>query len=350
MTVTDSEQRRKRILETIIEAYVSTASPVGSELIARRLRASLSPATIRHIMAELEKAGYLEQPHTSAGRVPTDRGYRFYVDSVMDVRRLAAEELERLAELLQAEAQVREVVQFLERVSEVLAELAQQAAFVVAPTVKRSTVRQIELVPLGMRKILCILVANEEIAASHLVEVEEPLSRDEAVALGRFINTELVGLPFGEVLGSLQRRLLAENDSFYHLVKRSLAILEHALAIEPTERLFLDGASYVVAQPEFQRDPNKAHGLLKAFEAQQALIGHLRDEVRAGAVQIRIGHELGLGGVEDCSCVSAPFVMGEGVTGGVGILGPRRMDYRRMSAVVDGVAHAMTELFSPEGP
>lgn len=344
MSVTDSDQRRKRIIEAIVETYVSTATPVGSQLVARRLRSAFSPATIRNIMGQLELAGYLEQPHTSAGRVPTDRGYRYYVDSVMEVPWMAPEQVRHLARQLAAEAQEAEVAQLLERVTDRLSSMTQQVAFVVAPTVRRSTVRQVALVPLGPRKILCVLVAEEEMAATHVIETSEPLSRDEVAALGRFMNTELVGLPFEEVLESLQRRLLAERDAFYHLVKRSLDILQHALAVEPTDRLFLDGTSYVVDQPEFRRDPTKAHDLLKALEAEEVLIAQLQDDAGGGKVRIRIGRESNLPGCDACSCVTAQFSVGGVATGSVGILGPTRMDYRRMSVLVEGMARSITDL------
>jgi len=343
MNVTDYEQRRNRILELIIEAYVSTASPIGSEFLSRKLRSTLSSATIRNIMGELEEAGLLEQPHTSAGRVPTDRGYRFYVDAVMDRRRLGVEELHRIESLIQP---AEELDQLLERAGNVLSELTQQAAFVIAPTVKRSTVKQIELVPLGVRKLLCVLIANDEMIASHVVEIEEPMSRDEAVALGRFINTELVGLPFSDLLGSLERRLLAEHESFYYLVKRSLSILQDALSTEPDERLFLEGMRYVIAQPEFSRDARKAHELLRGLDAEEALLARIRQDLGGEGVQVRIGREVQVPGLEECSYVTAPFTVGEEVVGGIGVLGPKRMDYPRVRALVEGMGRCMTEVLT----
>ena len=347
MAVTDSDQRRNRILETIIEAYVSTASPIGSALIARRLRPSLSPATIRHVMVELGQSGLLEQPHTSAGRVPTDQGYRYYVNGLMEVRWLSPEQIREIEGLLHLGE--LEIDLLLARASEVLAELTQQAAFIIAPTVKQSTVRQIELVPLNVRKLLCVLIANhEEMFASHVVELEEPMNRDEATALGRFINTQLAGLPFRDVISSLERRLLAERDSFYHLVKRSLAILQHALSTEPNERLFLEGTSYVVAQPEFRNNPKKAQQLLKGLETQHPLVDQLRSILNHERIQVRIGSEVPLLECADCSCVTAPFVIDQQIVGGVGVLGPKRMDYPRMSAWVDGMGRCLTELLTHE--
>ena len=344
MNVSDFEQRRNRILELVIEAYVSTASPVGSEFVSRKLRASLSPATIRNIMVELEEAGFLEQPHTSAGRVPTDRGYRFYVDAVMDARRISPEELRQMEALIQP--MELDVDQLMGRASAVLSGLTEQAAFAVAPTVKRSTVKQIELVPLSVRKILCVLVANEEMIASHVVEIAEPMTRDEAATLGRFINAELSGLSFNDLLGSLERRMLAESDSFYHLVKRSLNILQHAFSTEPNERLFLEGTSYIVSQPEFSRDPRKAHRLLKGLDAEDVLLEHIRQDITSDGVRVRIGREVQVPGLDDCSYLMAPFAIGEDVVGGVGVLGPKRMDYARMRSLVEGMGRCITELLT----
>ena len=344
MSVTDFEQRRNDILELIIEAYLATASPVGSECVARKLRLSLSSATIRNVMGELEAAGLLEQPHTSAGRVPTDRGYRFYVDSVMDVRRISPDELRRIEGLIQPAEVDLELL--LERASAALAVLSQQAAFAVVPTVKQSRVRQVEFVPLGVRKILCVLIANDEMIASHVVETVEPMTRDEAVALARFINTELVGLSCRELVGSLERRMLAERDSFYHVVKRSLDLLQQALSTEPEERFVLEGASALVSQPEFANDPRKAHALLKGLDAEDVLLARIRQDIAPDGVRVRIGREVQVAGLEECSYLTAPVVAGDAVAGGIGVLGPKRMDYPRLRSLVEGMSRCITGLLS----
>ena len=344
MSVTDSEQRRNKILELTIDAYVSTASPVGSELVSRKLRSSLSPATIRNIMVELEDAGLLEQPHTSAGRIPTERGYRFYVDSVMDTRHISPEELRHIELLIQPPE--LDIDQLLSRASAALSELSQQAGFAIAPSLQQSTVKQIELVPLSVRKVLCVLVANEEMIVSHVVEIEEPMTRDEAASLARFVSTELVGLSFSELVESLERRMLVQSDSFYHLVKRSLYILQHALSTESSERLFLEGTSYVVSQPEFSRNPRKTHELLKGLNAEHALLGRLRQDISTDGVRVRIGHDVQVPGLDECSYLTAPVAIGGEVIGGVGVLGPKRMDYPRMRALVEAMGRCATELLT----
>lgn len=344
MDVSDFDKRRNKVLELVIEAYVLTASPVGSELVARRLRSTLSSATIRNTMVQLEEQGYLVQPHTSAGRVPTDHGYRFYVDVVMESALVAPEQLREIGSRIQPAEM--DVTQLLARANSVLSELTQQAAFAVAPTVKQSIVKQIELVPLGARKILCILVGQEELVASHVVEIPEPMTRDEAVALARFLNTELAGLSFAKLLDSLERRALAENDSFYHFVKRSLLILEHALSTEPDERLMLEGATYVVSQPEFSRDPRKTHELLKSLDEETELLDLVRQDIAADGVRVRIGQEMHLYGLEDCSAITAPFALGEDTIGRLGILGPKRMPYARLRPLVEAMGRCVTDVLT----
>ena len=344
MPVIDLEQRKHKILELVIETHVSTAEPVGSQFVSRKLRSSLSPATIRNIMAELEADGLLEHPHTSAGRVPTDQGYRFYVDTMMDAPSIQPEQRQQIARRIQPVE--LDVDQLLAHACAVLSEMSQQAGFAVAPTVKQSTVKQIEIVPLGARKILCVLVANEEMIASHVVEIAEPMSRDEAMALARFVNTELVGLSFSDLLDSLERRMLAERDSLYHLVKRSLDILQHALSTEPEERFFLEGASYVVAQPEFSRNPQQAFALLKGLDAEDLLLQRIRQDITADGVRVRIGREVQVPGLEGCSYLTAPITFGQEVVGGIGILGPKRMDYPHMRSLVEGMGQCVTELLT----
>jgi heat-inducible transcriptional repressor len=191
-----------------------------------------------------------------------------------------------------------------------------------------------------------VLVANEDMIASHVVEIDEPMSRDEATALGRFLNTELAGLSYAELLDSLERRILAERDSFYHLVKRSLGILQDALSSEPDDRFFLEGASSLVAQPEFIRDPRRAQELLRGLDNQAALLSRLRQDIGPEGVRVRIGHEVQVPGLELCSYLTAPCAIGQEVIGGLGVLGPKRMHYPRMRALVEGVAQCVTGLLT----
>lgn len=140
--------------------------------------------------------------------------------------------------------------------------------------------------------------------------------------------------------------MLAEGGSFYHFVKRSLGILQHAFSAEPSERFFLDGASYVVSQPEFSRDPTKAHHLLKSLDAEEAILGRVSQDLAPNGIRVRIGHDVQVPGLEACSYVTGPFVVGDDVTGGIGVLGPMRMDYPRMHAFVEGMGRCLTNVLA----
>ena len=345
--ITDSERRKNDVLGAIIDLHVATAEPVGSEAICRRLGQHVSSATIRNVMAKLEEEGLLVQPHTSAGRVPTNRGYRYYVDSLMQQMRMSAEEGQRIAQALSpAEGQLDVL---LERVSALLSQLSQQTAFVIAPSLRSSAIKHVELVPLSPRRLLCVLMGQEPCVASHIIDIEEPISRDEAVALANFFNAELTGLPADELLSVLERRLLDASDSFYHMIKRSLAILQEALATEPEARLYIEGARHLFEQPEFRKDPHKAHELLRQLELRQALMERVRADLQQPRWCVRIGDEVDIDGMEECSYILAAFGVPDAVLGGIGVLGPRRMDYRRMVALVDGMVHLVSDALAQRG-
>jgi heat-inducible transcriptional repressor len=181
---------------------------------------------------------------------------------------------------------------------------------------------------------------------SHVVDVEEPISREEALSLAHFLNTELAGVPTRELLASLERRLLAVSDSFYHLVKRSLAILQTALATEPEARFLIEGTAYLFEQPEFRKDPRKAHDLLRQLDLQQELLERLRSDLATEGTHVRIGREVAIEGLDGCSYLLTPFSLHQTVIGGVGILGPKRMDYQRMRALVEGMADRVTDILT----
>lgn len=262
----------------------------------------------------------------------------------METVRLSPEEFQILLRMVQPEA--LEQSQLFQRVTEILAALSHQPAFVMAPTVKHSTVKQIELFPIGVQKLLCVLVAQEAMVASHVIEVEEPMSRDEATSLAHFLNTELAGLPIQELLTSLERRLLAVNDSFYHLIKRSLLVLQTALATEPEERFLCEGTMYLFECPEFRRDPKQAHELLRQLEFQTDFLKCLREDLASEGTRVRIGREVAINGLEDCSYIVSPFGVQRSMVGAVGVLGPKRMRYSRMRALTEGMAELVTNVLT----
>jgi heat-inducible transcriptional repressor len=330
----DLESRRYQILFEIIETYIETGEPVGSQFIARRLHQRLSPATIRNVMHELEEAGMLDHPHTSAGRIPTERGYRLYVDQ------LRRQEQFRPPHRMQPAVPVEnlhadELVPMLQQACANLASWTQQAAFVLAPTIRQSRIKQIQLTLLSPNRVLCVLIATDGLIASHVIALDESLSEGALHAIVAFTNSELAGVPFEELLNELRRYVLVSDPTTHYLVKCSLELFEKALAIEPPNRLYVEGARYIMAQPEFQRDPQAMRDLLELFESEEALLQCLVEDLASGQMMVRIGGELSLGPLQECSCVLAPLKINQRVIGGLGIIGPKRMNYQRVNQAVE---------------
>ncbi len=343
MSVTDSEERRNRILMAVIEDYIGTALPVGSHAICEKYRLNVSSATVRNIMGELEEQGLIMQPHTSAGRIPTDRGYRYYVNALHDMSPLDAVQVRQIDALLATSGV--EAALLLDRAARLMAELTHQAAIALYPVLRRNVFKRLEVIPMDGRHLLCVLVTMQGLVRSIVIEVEEPVTTEELGTLQRFLNTELAGMALDAVEEFLQRRILAQSDSFFYLLKRALQILHLALEAQQQEQLRLEGTSYVLAQPEFH-DADKTRVLLRLLETRDELIALLQEDLTHEGMVVRIGQETQRAAMADCSLVSAPYQVGGRVVGGIGILGPKRMEYPRVMATVDYVARRVGELLS----
>lgn len=343
MNVNDLEERRNRILLAVIEDYIGTACPVGSQAICEKYRLKVSSATVRNILAALEVEGLIMQPHTSAGRIPTDRGYRYYVNALRDMSPLDANQVQRIDEWLAASDMDAAVM--LDRAARLMAEVTHQAAIALYPVLRRNVFKRLEVIPLDGRRLLCVLVTMQGLVRSIVVEVDEPVTAEELHALLRFLNAELSGMALDAVEEFLQRRILVQSDSFFYLLKRALQILHLALEAQQQEQLRLEGASYVLAQPEFH-DADKTRLLLRFLEAKEELIALLEEDLLREGVVVRIGQETRRAAMADCSMVSSSYKVGDRVVGGIAILGPKRMAYPRVMATVDYVARRVGELLS----
>ena len=340
--LTDSEDRRSKILVAVVEGYIDTGSPVGSQMICEKYRLGVSSATIRNVMGDLEAQGLIMQPHTSAGRVPTDRGYRAYVNALREL--LLDPEQARRVDALLGQTGV-EPAALLDRAARLMAELTRQAAVALYPVLRRNAFKRLEVVPLDGRRLLCVLVTMQGLVRSIIIEVDEPVTAEELHTLLRFLNTELQGMGLDAVEEFLQRRILAQHDSFFHLLKRALQILHLALESGEAEPLRLEGASYMLMQPEFQ-DAERTRLVLQFLETRQELVGLLQEDLAREGIQVHIGQELPQPAMSDCSLVTMTYRINGQVVGGLGVLGPKRMEYPRVMAMVDYVARRVGELLS----
>jgi len=343
MAITDLKSRTHKILSAIIQSYAESAVPIGSEFLLERYRFGVSPATIRNIMAGLEEQGLVTHPHTSAGRVPTDLGYRYYVDLLMEPTRLRPDEEDLLEGL--ARASVEDPAAFLEQAADLLAELTHEAGVVLVPQLAQGSFRHLELIPMDPQEVIGVLIATEGMVKHATMELHQPVEQEELNRIERFLNEELSGMPLNQIGTYLDQSLLEATDSFFHLYKRALDLLSLALLFQDQPSLILEGTSQVFEAPEF-RDIHRTRRLLKALEKEEDLAGILQKDLAADEVKLHIGAENRGTFLTDCTIVAAAFRLRGGVTGAIGVLGPTRIDYPRVTALVGKIAQRVTQAFS----
>jgi heat-inducible transcriptional repressor len=343
--------REQRILAAIIHVYITTVEPVASRTISRRQRMDLSPATIRHVMGRLEELGYLSQPHTSAGRVPTDKGYRFYVDSLLQVPTLPKEQLAKIHESYQA-MPAHDVGDLMEATSQILASLTHQAALVLLPRLAAVVVAQMQFIRLRSRQVLAIIVARSGFISNRVIELEEDLSQDELNTINRYVASEFAGLTLPEIRRRVTNIMAQERAQFDLLMRRAMdlsskAFLEVSPLASPGE-VRVGGTAHIVEQPEFAQHQERMRAILRTLEEKEKLLCILDRCLETAGVNVVIGSESAIDDVMECSLVTHIYKEGEQPVGVVGILGPKRMEYPRMMSIVEHTANVLTRLLSKE--
>ncbi len=342
MTVTDLRTRGHRILEAIILSYTESAQPVGSEFVWQNFGLGVSPATIRNVMVELEEQGLITHPHTSAGRVPTDRGYRYYADLLMQPKQLRPEEEQVVEEVAQFNAE--EAEELLQEATQRLAELAQEAGVALVPPLSQGSFRHLELICMDQREIVGVLIATEGLVKHIVLELEEAVDQEELGRISRFLNQELSGMPLGQIHSYLERCLLEASSSFFHLYKKAQDLFSSGPFLQEEEGLVLEGASRILEAPEF-RDVRRTRELLKGLEEKEELVELLKRDLTAEEVKLHIGAENRGSFLTHCTIVAAPYRLRGGMTGTIGVLGPTRMNYPRVTALVGRMAQAVSRAF-----
>ena len=340
-----SEERRMAVLRAIVQDYVQTSEPVGSKALLERHQLGVSAATVRNDMAALEDEGLIAAPHTSAGRIPTDAGYRLFVDRLSAVKPLSRAERSAIAEFLQGALDLDDVV---DRTVRILASLTHQVAVMQYPSLTRSSVRHVELVPMGANRVLVVLIVNTGRVEQRVIEVGEFVSSDPEALLSRLrseVNHVAAGLRLVDaaaVLATLPSRFEPEHRDLVRAVAGALA---DALVEEREERVVLAGtANLARAGTDF---PLTIGPVLEALEQHVVLLQLLRtagEEV--DAVAVRIGHENPYAGLKSTSVVSTGYGAGQDLVAGLGVLGPTRMDYPTTMAAVRAVATYVSRILA----
>jgi heat-inducible transcriptional repressor len=337
-----TEDRRLAVLRAIVEDYVQTREPVGSKALVERHALGVSPATIRNDMASLEEEGLIAQPHTSAGRIPTDKGYRLFVDRLSSVKPLSAPEKKAIATLLDGAVDLDDVV---DRTVRLLAQLTHQVAVVQYPSLSRSTVRHVELVPLGAGRLLVVLITNTGRVEQRVVDVGLDPSDGVLGDVRARLNSAVAGKRLTEVRALVESLPTAFASEDRPLVRHILDALEGALAVEREERIVLAGtANLARAGTDFA---GSIGPILEALEEQVVLLKLLTEMAAdSGSVGVRIGRENRHAGLAETAVVASGYG-GEGeVVARLGVLGPTRMDYPTTIGAVRAVARYVSRILA----
>lgn len=331
--------RQQLILKAVIEDYIATAEPIGSRTLSKKLSLGISPATLRNEMADLEEEGLLRSPHTSAGRVPSDAGYRLFVDGLMDRATTLPEEELRVLARYQVDA--RDLNDILQHTAKVTAVLSHCTAIVRAPQLHRATVSYIQLLPLSEADAMLVVLTDSGSTFSQLVHLPSALAADELALLTNFLNAHLRGQALDRLTSQLLDRLIGEMTAYDQVIRTLWRRLHGAQT--PQERVFVSNASFLAQQPEFDSS-NKIRSLLCLLEREQTMaqiLAALNGD--AVGVQIAIGQENALPDLHECSVVSAPYRIGDRVAGEIGVIGPTRLEYPRAVAAVETMARYLTQ-------
>lgn len=353
--------RGRVVLSAIIEEYLMTGEPVGSKVISEKFSnaAGWSSATIRNVMSDLEEAGYLTHPHTSAGRIPTDKGYRFYVDNLLGVLQISQSDLDLINSSLGVNA--NEEVQpekLLEKTSQLLSALSNNVGIVVTPSLANDVLQHIKFVALADKKILVVLVSAPNIVHHKIIRLESTFSQDELDRTANYLNVEFAGKNLTAIRGEILARMHEEKALFDKLLQTAMILCSESLVGDDATAgaVYVDGASNIVAKPDFSGNFERLRELLRTIEEKTRLVTILnecltRETANAsGGVQVFIGGETLAPALQQCALIAAPYRLGAGENafGTLSVLGPTRLEYSRLIAIVGYIARLLEQTHEKE--
>ncbi len=335
------DKRAQILLKTLIERYIAEGQPVGSRTLSRHSGLDLSPATIRNVMSDLEELGFIASPHTSAGRIPTPAGYRFFVDTLLVVKPLGSGEQRQLEDHLHPDNPQRAI----QSASQILSQLTQFAGVVMTPRRRALAFRQIEFLRLSEKRVLLIVVTPDGDVQNRVLFTERDYSPAELVSAANYINQNYAGHNFEEVRQRLQQELHEIKQDMVQLMNTALEAGNRALE-ESNEPYVISGERNLLTAQDLSHDLRRLRQLFELFEHKTTLLQILDLSLRGQGVQVFIGGESGVSAPDDVSVVTAPYKVDGEVVGTVGVIGPSRMAYDRVVPVVDVTAKLLSSALS----
>ena len=342
-------ERKKRILRAIIESYIATAEPVGSKSVAEFLDRKLSSATIRNEMADLEALGLLEKPHTSAGRIPSPQGYRFYVNELMEAHKLSVQETERINQALRLKMQ--ELDRVIDQAGRVVSQLTNYPAFALSSGMERVTIRRFDLLMVERNAFIIVVMTDSNVVRNKLVQLPSDLTEAQLQMLNTLLNTTFTGLTLDQITPELMRVAQHAAGEAYGLISLVVSFAMEVLESLEQRRVHTAGLAHLLELPEYQN--------LERAQPLMSYLSDVQDESRfpvpqGGPMRILIGPENVADALKETSVVMASYDIGDGMRGVIGVVGPTRMDYAKVTARLAYFAQGLTRLFNhgelPEAP
>ena len=335
-------ERKVKILQAIIRNYLETGEPVGSRTISKYTDLNLSSATIRNEMSDLEEMGYILQPHTSAGRIPSDKGYRLYVDTMMEQKDREIEEMKEV--MVQKEDKMD---QLLKQVAKLLAVNTNYASMITTPTIHTNKLKFIQLSRVDLNPLLAVVVVEGNVIKNNLIHTAEELDDETLLKLNILLNTHLNGLALEEINLGMISSLKQQAGIHSEIVADVIDAIAESIHAEEDLEVYTSGANNIFRYPELA-DQQKASSIINTFEEKQLLTElvqeNLSDDNNTG-IQVYIGEETPIQSMKDCSVVTATYELGEGMRGTIGIIGPKRMDYDKVIGTLKTITHQLDDLY-----
>ena len=341
------DERKLKILQAIIRTYLDTGEPVGSRTISKYTDLNLSSATIRNEMSDLEDMGYIIQPHTSAGRIPSDKGYRLYVDTMLDAK---TDEVNNLKEELTQKAD--KIDDVLKQVAKFLAANTNYASMVSGPRYQSKRVKFIQITSVDEEHLLAVIVLDNNAVKNQMIRVEESVEEEQIVKLNFVLNTTLNGLDVMDMNLALIQKLKEQVGSHTRVIDSVLEVIGKTLVEEDDLEVYTSGATNILKYPELA-DKSKAADLLGAFEEKKIINNWLglpdkQNTEESHDIQVYIGDETQVESMKDCSMVTATYKIQEGVYGKIGIVGPKRMDYDKVVGTLNSLMSQLDDIFKED--
>ncbi|MDY6980741.1 MAG: heat-inducible transcriptional repressor HrcA [Pseudomonadota bacterium] len=336
--------RAQSLLKTLIERYIQDGQPVGSRILSRESGMNLSPATVRNVMADLEDLGLVKAPHTSAGRIPTVRGYRLFVDNLLTVRPLRGNIVERFRDELH---RLDDPEELIDRASNLLSSMTRMAGLVMLPRAGSVQLKHIEFLPLSGDRVLVILVINDQQVQNRIIHTDRPYTQSELQQAANYLNSEFAGRELDSIRARVLQHMEEIRDDMKQIMQLAVQLADEVVQTSQTADYVVHGETNLMSYAEMA-DMERLRQLFEALKTKQDILHILDKSIHAEGMQIFIGEESGYDAFGECSVVTSPYKVQDEVVGVLGVIGPTRMAYDRVIPVVDVTAKLLGSLLTSE--